>query len=75
MTDYHRTVTAAEQKFFNECNTGCVPVIVLQTKVDALYLTAVRELLDEGLTIVEAKERAAEKQGKLLKKVPCTCKR
>ncbi|KAI6100088.1 GTP-binding protein [Pisolithus croceorrhizus] len=68
MTDYHRTVTAAEQKFFNECDTGHVPVMVLLTKVDALYLTAVRELLDEGLKIVEAKERAVEKQGKLLEK-------
>ncbi|KAI6099221.1 GTP-binding protein [Pisolithus thermaeus] len=68
MTDYHRTVTAAEKKFFNECDTGHVPVMVLLTKVDALYLTAVRELLDQGLTIVEAKERAPEKQGKLLEK-------
>ncbi|KAI6105206.1 GTP-binding protein [Pisolithus croceorrhizus] len=32
MTDYHRTVTAAEKKFFNECDTGHVPVIVLLTK-------------------------------------------
>ncbi|KAI6124682.1 hypothetical protein EV401DRAFT_2157110 [Pisolithus croceorrhizus] len=46
MMDYHRTVTAAEQKLFNECDTGYVPVIVLLMKVDALYLTAVRELLD-----------------------------
>ncbi|KAI6099307.1 GTP-binding protein [Pisolithus croceorrhizus] len=68
MTDSHRTVTAAEQKFFNECNTGHVPVIVLLTKVDALYLTAVRELLDGGLTITEAKERARERQGELLEK-------
>ncbi|KAI5989835.1 GTP-binding protein [Pisolithus marmoratus] len=68
MTDYHRMVTAAEQKFFNECDTGHVPVIVLVTKVDALYLTAIRELLDQGLTIAEAKERATEKQGELLEK-------
>ncbi|KAI6115249.1 GTP-binding protein [Pisolithus croceorrhizus] len=68
MTDYHRTVTAAEQKFFNECDTGHVPVIVLLTKADALYLTAIRELLDGGLGIVEARERAAEKQGELLEK-------
>ncbi|KAI6169033.1 GTP-binding protein [Pisolithus thermaeus] len=68
MTDCHRAVTAAEKKFFNECDTGHVPVIVLLTKVDALYLTAVRELLDEGLTVVEAKERAIEKQEKLLEK-------
>ncbi|KAI6116643.1 GTP-binding protein [Pisolithus croceorrhizus] len=68
MTDYHRTITAAEQKFFNECDTGHVPVIVLLTKVDALYLTAVRELLDGGLAIAEAKARAVEKQGELLEK-------
>ncbi|KAI6008965.1 GTP-binding protein [Pisolithus marmoratus] len=68
MTDSHRTVTAAEQKFFNECDTGHVPVIVLVTKVDALYLTAIRELLDGGLTIAEAKARATEKQEELLEK-------
>ncbi|KAI6002366.1 GTP-binding protein [Pisolithus orientalis] len=68
MTDYHRTVTAAEQKFFNECDTGHVPVIVLLTKVDALYLPALEGLLDQGLAIAEAKERAAEKQGELLEK-------
>ncbi|KAI6037652.1 hypothetical protein EDC04DRAFT_2106928 [Pisolithus marmoratus] len=68
MTDSHRTVTAAEQKFFNECDTGHVPVIVLVTKVDALYLTAIRKLLDGGLKIAEAKERAIEKQGELLEK-------
>ncbi|KAI6107741.1 hypothetical protein EV401DRAFT_2272386 [Pisolithus croceorrhizus] len=68
MTDYHRTVTAAEQRFFNECDTGHVPVIVLLTKADALYLTAVRDLLDGGLAIAEAKERAVRKQGELLEK-------
>ncbi|KIO04240.1 hypothetical protein M404DRAFT_143745 [Pisolithus tinctorius Marx 270] len=68
MTDYHRTVTAAEKKFFNECDTGHVPVIVLLTKADALYLPALRGFLDEGLAIAEAKERAAEKQGELLDK-------
>ncbi|KAI6112890.1 GTP-binding protein [Pisolithus sp. B1] len=68
MTDSHRTVTAAEWKFFNECHTGHVPVIVLLTKADALYLTAVRELLDGGLTIAEAKERAGGKQRELLEK-------
>ncbi|KAI5994103.1 GTP-binding protein [Pisolithus orientalis] len=68
MTDYHRTVTAAEQKFFNECDTGHVPVIVLLTKVDALYLPALRGLLDEGVAIAEAKERAAGMQGELLER-------
>ncbi|KAI6011111.1 GTP-binding protein [Pisolithus marmoratus] len=68
MTDCHRTVTAAEQKFFNECDTKHVPVIVLLTKVDALYLTAIGELLDVGLAMDEAEERAAEKQKELLEK-------
>ncbi|KIO03843.1 hypothetical protein M404DRAFT_144958 [Pisolithus tinctorius Marx 270] len=79
MTDYHRTVTAAEQKFFNECDTGhgkdtsttdmiAFPVIVLLTKVDALYLPALRGLLDQGVAIAEAKERAAEVQGELLER-------
>ncbi|KAI6098925.1 GTP-binding protein, partial [Pisolithus croceorrhizus] len=68
MTDFHRTVTAAEQKFFNECDTGHVPVIVLLTKVDALYLPAIMELLDGDLTIAEAEERATEKQEELQEK-------
>ncbi|KAI6002473.1 hypothetical protein F5J12DRAFT_744309 [Pisolithus orientalis] len=68
MTDYHRTVTAAEQKFFNECDTGHVPVIVLLTKVDALYLPAFEGLLDQGVAIAEARERAVEKQGELLER-------
>ncbi|KAI5997705.1 GTP-binding protein [Pisolithus marmoratus] len=68
MTDSHRTVTAAERKFFNECDTGHVPVIVMVTKVDVLYLTAIEELLDGGLTIAEAEARAIEKQGELLEK-------
>ncbi|KIO04166.1 hypothetical protein M404DRAFT_1000682 [Pisolithus tinctorius Marx 270] len=68
MTDHHRTVTAAEQKFFNECDMGHVPVIVVLTKVDALKITAIIELLGQGLAITEAEERAAEKQGELLEK-------
>ncbi|KAI5987036.1 hypothetical protein EDD15DRAFT_2372774 [Pisolithus albus] len=68
MTDYHRTVTAAEQKFFNECDTGHVPVIVLLTKTDALHLAAMEELLDSGLDLGEAKTKAAEKERELLEK-------
>ncbi|KIN96507.1 hypothetical protein M404DRAFT_162895, partial [Pisolithus tinctorius Marx 270] len=68
MTDYHRTVTAAEQKFFNECDTGHVPVIVLLTKVDALNFAAIEELLDEGLEMEEAEERATERESLLLEK-------
>ncbi|KAI5993290.1 hypothetical protein EDD15DRAFT_2267525 [Pisolithus albus] len=68
MTDYHRTVTAAEQKFFTECDTGHVPVIVLLTKTDALHLAAMEELLDSGLDLGEAKKKAAEKEKELLER-------
>ncbi|KAI6007566.1 hypothetical protein F5J12DRAFT_828964 [Pisolithus orientalis] len=61
MTDYHRT-------FFNECDTGHVPVIVLLTKVDALNFAAIEELLDEGLEMEEAEERATEREILLLEK-------
>ncbi|KAI6015416.1 hypothetical protein BKA83DRAFT_4341667 [Pisolithus microcarpus] len=66
MNEYERTVTAAEKKFFNECDTGHVPVVVLLTKVDALNLAAFEELLDEGLEEEEAERRATEREFKLL---------
>ncbi|KAI6165142.1 GTP-binding protein [Pisolithus thermaeus] len=68
MTDCHRTVMAAEQKFFNECDTGHVPVMVLLTKGDSLELDAIEELEDEGCEIEEAQERVSEKQKELMKK-------
>ncbi|KAI6132342.1 GTP-binding protein [Pisolithus croceorrhizus] len=68
MTDYHRTVTAAEQKFFNECDTGHVPVMVLLTKCDSLEVDAIQELQDEGLEIEEAPEKIAEKEMELVEK-------
>ncbi|KAI6116688.1 hypothetical protein EV401DRAFT_1864530 [Pisolithus croceorrhizus] len=68
MTDYQRTVTAAERKFFNECDTGHVPVIVLLTKTDALHLAAMEELLDANLEVGEAKEQAAGKEEELLER-------
>ncbi|KAI5991165.1 GTP-binding protein [Pisolithus albus] len=68
MTECERAVTAAEKKFFNECDTGHVPVVVLLTKVDALNLTAFEELLDDGLEIEEAERRATERESQLLEK-------
>ncbi|KAI5993253.1 hypothetical protein EDD15DRAFT_2367525 [Pisolithus albus] len=68
MTDYHRTVTAAEQKFFNECDTGHVPVIVLLTKMEALHDLAMEELSDDGLAVGEAEEKAVEKERELLER-------
>ncbi|KAI6157158.1 hypothetical protein BKA82DRAFT_796802 [Pisolithus tinctorius] len=68
MTDYERTVTAAELKFFNECDTGHVPVIVLLTKADVLNFTAMEELLEDGLEIDEAQEKAVKKEKELLER-------
>ncbi|KAI5996002.1 GTP-binding protein, partial [Pisolithus orientalis] len=58
--DSHRMVTAAEKKFFDECDTGHVPVIVLLTKTDTLALDAFMELIDDGLNEDDAMERTAE---------------
>ncbi|KAI5991673.1 GTP-binding protein [Pisolithus orientalis] len=66
MAECHRTVTAAEEKFFNECDTGHVPLIVVLTKADTLNLDAVQELEDEGLEIEE--DKVVEKERKLLEK-------
>ncbi|KAI5988325.1 hypothetical protein EDD15DRAFT_2463475, partial [Pisolithus albus] len=68
MTECERTVTAAERKFFNECDTGHVPVIVLLTKADYFDFLAIDELLDEGLELEEAERRATEREFQLLEK-------
>ncbi|KAG9309989.1 hypothetical protein JVU11DRAFT_10023 [Chiua virens] len=47
MDQYHRTVLAAEEKFFNECNIGNVPVLLLFTKCDALLVQAIASLTEE----------------------------
>ncbi|KIK19138.1 hypothetical protein PISMIDRAFT_108285 [Pisolithus microcarpus 441] len=51
LTDSHRMVTAAERKFFEECDTGYVPVILLATKADALGLEAYEKLEEQGLNV------------------------
>ncbi|KAI6103978.1 GTP-binding protein [Pisolithus croceorrhizus] len=66
LTDSHRMVTTAERKFFDECYTGHVPVIVLLTKADALQLDAMQELQDEGLTDDEAMEGVADIEREML---------
>ncbi|KAI6021047.1 GTP-binding protein [Pisolithus marmoratus] len=68
MTDCQRTVTAAEKKFFDECDTGHVPVIVLLTKCDTLNLDAIQELEDEGLEVGEVQQRIPKKERELLEK-------
>ncbi|KAL4066379.1 P-loop containing nucleoside triphosphate hydrolase protein [Scleroderma yunnanense] len=69
MTDYERTIVAAEKKFFNECNTAKVPVIVVLTKADALQFAAIEQLIDQGCTIEEAKEKAGEAAIQMLSKL------
>ncbi|KAI6138115.1 hypothetical protein BKA82DRAFT_811872, partial [Pisolithus tinctorius] len=58
LTDSHRMVTAAERKFFDECDTGHVPVIVLATKADSLELEAAQEFEDQGLHVEDGAEEA-----------------
>ncbi|KIM62743.1 hypothetical protein SCLCIDRAFT_1214852 [Scleroderma citrinum Foug A] len=58
MSESERPIVAAEEQFFNECNTGHVPVIVLLTKVDALKGVAIGQLRDEGMSMKEAMLRA-----------------
>ncbi|KAI6003495.1 hypothetical protein F5J12DRAFT_943389 [Pisolithus orientalis] len=62
LTDIHRMVTAAETKFFEECDTGHVPVVVLVTKADALELEAIEQLEDQGLTVDATSVAALEKK-------------
>lgn len=60
LTDFERPIVAAEELFFNECNTGNVPVIVVLTKADAMELHAIGKLRDNNLTIKEARSQAGE---------------
>ncbi|KAI6151552.1 hypothetical protein BKA82DRAFT_162692, partial [Pisolithus tinctorius] len=62
MTDIHRMVTAAEKKFFQECDTGHVPVIVLLTKADTLELEAIEQLEDQELTVDSTSVAALEEK-------------
>ncbi|KIO06232.1 hypothetical protein M404DRAFT_139225 [Pisolithus tinctorius Marx 270] len=67
LNDSHRMVMAAERKFFNECDSGHVPVIVLLTKADTLNLDAVQELMKRGLTVDDAMKEAPEVEKQLQK--------
>jgi len=60
-TSDSRPITVAERKFFNECGTGLVPVILLWTKTDALDVDKIMQLMDEGNSLAEAKEQAPRK--------------
>ncbi|KAJ8581803.1 hypothetical protein M405DRAFT_831779 [Rhizopogon salebrosus TDB-379] len=56
--EYHRAITTAEERFFSECDTDDVPVIVVFTKFDALSAVALGELRKiPGLTRKDLFER------------------
>jgi len=54
-TDSNRIITAAEQEFFKNIDTGRVPVIAVFTKFDALDAAAYRALEDSGIPFEQAK--------------------
>ncbi|KAI6010787.1 hypothetical protein F5J12DRAFT_718814 [Pisolithus orientalis] len=60
LNESHRMVTAAERKFFDECNTGNVPVIVLLIKTDTLVLDALLEVMGDDSDENDAMELAAD---------------
>ncbi|KIN99266.1 hypothetical protein M404DRAFT_820678 [Pisolithus tinctorius Marx 270] len=67
LNESHRMVTAAEKKFFNECDSGHVPVIVLLTKADALELDAIDELMERGFSEDEVMKEVPEVEEQLQK--------
>ncbi|KIK34230.1 hypothetical protein CY34DRAFT_652635 [Suillus luteus UH-Slu-Lm8-n1] len=58
MDEASRSFTAGETKFFSQCDTGSIPVIVLFTKFDALYDIEFKKLKKNGLSRKDAKEMA-----------------
>jgi len=66
MDQYHRAVLSAEEKFFDGCDTGNVPVVVVFTKCDALLAPAYGELKPDEMKLprkerlMKAKEYATE---------------
>ncbi|KAG1721863.1 uncharacterized protein EDB91DRAFT_229056 [Suillus paluster] len=69
MDDHCRTIQRAEEKFFSECNTGNVPVIVIFTKFEALRPVAFGEIKKDlgGLSKEERSKRIAERVQELFK--------
>ncbi|KAG1813468.1 hypothetical protein EV424DRAFT_1473463 [Suillus variegatus] len=61
MDEACRSFTAAENKFFSQCDTGTIPIIVLFTKFDALYDVAYTQLKTEGKSRKDARKLAAKR--------------
>ncbi|KAG1848831.1 hypothetical protein C8R48DRAFT_392007 [Suillus tomentosus] len=60
MDEASRSFTAGENKFFSQCDTGTIPVIVLFTKFDALYDVEFAKLRKEGRSWKDARKLAPE---------------
>ncbi|KAG9307889.1 hypothetical protein JVU11DRAFT_13047 [Chiua virens] len=58
MDQYHRAVLAAEEKFFGDCDTGNVPVVLVFTKCDALLLQGIAVLTPEENMLPQEKRVA-----------------
>ncbi|KAG1823115.1 hypothetical protein EV424DRAFT_780067 [Suillus variegatus] len=70
MDDHWRTFQRAEEKFFQECETGHVPVVVVFTKFEALNPVAYGELKKQlrGISGEERSKRIAERVEELFAK-------
>ncbi|KAG2037865.1 hypothetical protein BDR03DRAFT_863065 [Suillus americanus] len=60
MDEDFRAFTAGEVKFFSQCDTGNIAVIVLFTKFDALYDDAFAELIGKGVSRKDAEALAPQ---------------
>ncbi|KAG2037938.1 hypothetical protein BDR03DRAFT_1091537 [Suillus americanus] len=60
MDEDGRSFTEAEVKFFSQCDTGSIPVIVLFTKFDALYDDEFAELISKGVSRKDAEALAPQ---------------
>ncbi|KAL4078844.1 hypothetical protein V8B97DRAFT_2021193 [Scleroderma yunnanense] len=68
-TDYNRPILAAEKKFFQECDTKKVPVLLLLTKIDTLVSIAYNELKNEGCPRETAGELKNERAPQMLERL------
>ncbi|KAI6028889.1 GTP-binding protein [Pisolithus orientalis] len=53
LSEGHRMITIAERNFFDECDTGHVPVIVLLMKAGTLEVEAIQEMEEQQLGVNE----------------------
>ncbi|KAG1723323.1 hypothetical protein EDB19DRAFT_1859079 [Suillus lakei] len=58
MDEAARSFTEGEAKFFSQCDTGSIPVMVLFTKFDALYDVEFAQLRKKGTSWKESRELA-----------------